>query len=133
MSCYPTSLTLNKENEVDTAANVLDLDISVENGKFLCKVYDKRDNFKFDIVQFQPLSSNQASSVLYGTFNSQIVRFSRICNDIGPFSNRVLRITNDLIELGYKRERLCRIFATVVRKHKLVEKFGDGCSSILLP
>ncbi len=118
---------------MDSEANVLDLAISIENGKFSCKVYDKRDNFNFDIVKFQPLMSNQASSVLYGTYNSQLVRYSRICNDIVSFSDRVLRISNDFINLGYKRERLCKIVAAVVRRHKLAEKFGDGCRNILLP
>ena len=34
-SIYPDSLTLNKENELDNAANVLDLDISIKEGSFL--------------------------------------------------------------------------------------------------
>ena len=50
-------------------ANVLDLNISIINGKFCSQVYDKRDNFNFGIVQYQPLASNQASSVAYGVFN----------------------------------------------------------------
>ena len=67
---YPDSLTLNKD-EVDSAANVLDLDISINvEGKFSCKVYDKRDDFGFKVVKFQPLMSNHTSSVLYGTYYS---------------------------------------------------------------
>ena len=124
---------MNKENSVDNEANVLDLDISIEKGKFTCKVFDKRDGFKFDIVQFQPIYSNQASCTLYGTYNSQIVRYSRICNDILPFTDRVLKITNDFIKLGYKRERLCHIFMVIVGRHNLIEKFGDDCRNILLP
>ena len=77
-------------NEVDSAANVLDLDISINvEGKFSCKVYYKRDNFGFKVVKFQPLMSNQASSVLYGTYYSQLVRYSRICNDVDAFFDRV--------------------------------------------
>ena len=70
---YPSSLTLIKENEIDTCANVLDLEISIKDGKCVSKVYDKRDNFNFDIVQYQPIGSNQSSEVLYGTFYSQII------------------------------------------------------------
>ena len=53
-----------------TSANVLDLEITINKDKFLSKVYDKRYSFKFDIVQFQPIKSNQSSNllVLYGTF-----------------------------------------------------------------
>ena len=79
-------------NKVDSAAYVLDLDISINvEGKFSCKVYDKRDNFGFKVVKFQPLMSNQASSVLYGTYYSQLERYSKICNDVDAFSDRVLK------------------------------------------
>ena len=47
------TLVLNKENEIySTSANVLDLEITINRDKFLSKVSDKRDNFKFDIVSF---------------------------------------------------------------------------------
>ena len=48
-SIYPDSLTLNKENEFDNAANVLDLDISIKEGRFSSRVYDKRDKFGFKV------------------------------------------------------------------------------------
>ena len=99
----------------------------------MCEVFDKRDGFKFDIVQFQPLMSNQANSILYGTYTSQIVRYSRICNSMTSFSDRVLRITNEFIRLGYDRERLYRIYLVIVKRHRLSEKFGEGCKLILLP
>lgn len=131
---YPDSLTLNKENEVDSAANVLDLDISINReGKFSCRVYDKRDKFGFKVVKFQPLMSNQASSVLYGTYCSQVVRYSRICNNVVAFSDRVLKFTDDLIELGFRRDRLSKIYLSVVKRHGLKNKFGIGCRNILMP
>ena len=49
---YPASLTLNKENEVNDKANILDLNVSICDGKVRVKVYDKRDDFPFQIVQF---------------------------------------------------------------------------------
>ena len=39
---YFASLTLNKENEVNDKANVLDLNVSICEGKFRVKVYDNR-------------------------------------------------------------------------------------------
>ena len=133
LSTSSTSRMNNKENEFDNAANVLDLDISIKEGSFSSRVYDKRDKFGFKVVQFQPLMSNQASSVLYGTYCSQLVRYSRICNDIEPFSDRVSKITNDLTLLGYKLERLRKIYSSIVRRHGLIEKFGAMCEDILLP
>ena len=49
---YPPELQLNKANISDTEAPFLDLHLSVANGFFSSKIYDKRDDFDFDIVNF---------------------------------------------------------------------------------
>ena len=129
---YPPSLELNKENVGDLQANVLDLDINIlDNNKFSCKLFDKRDNFNFKIVQFQPIHNNQASAISYGVFNSQIIRFSRICSDIKHFKERVLNMFNELCSLGYKDKRLIYNYNKIVRKHDLCWKYGIECKNIL--
>ena len=52
---YPTELQLNKANSSDTEAPFSDLNLSITNGIVSSKVYDKRDDFNFEIVNF-PLS-----------------------------------------------------------------------------
>ena len=49
---YPSELQLNKANISDTEAPFLDLHLSVANGFVSSKIYDKRDDFDFDIVKF---------------------------------------------------------------------------------
>ena len=49
---YPTELQLNKANSSDTEAPVLDLKLCISNGTASTKIYDKRDDFDFDIVNF---------------------------------------------------------------------------------
>ena len=46
---YPTDLQLNKANSSDTAAPFLDLNLSITNSIVSSKIYDKRDNFNFEI------------------------------------------------------------------------------------
>ena len=41
---YPTELQLNKANSSDTAASLLDLNLSISNGTVSTKIYDKRDD-----------------------------------------------------------------------------------------
>ena len=43
-------LQLNKANTSDTEAPFLDLHLSISNGFVSSKIYDKRDDFDFDIV-----------------------------------------------------------------------------------
>ena len=47
---YPSELHLNKANISDTEDPFLDLHLSVANGFVFSKIYDKRDDFDFDIV-----------------------------------------------------------------------------------
>jgi hypothetical protein len=49
---HPASLTVNKENAEDLRANALDLNIGIIEGKFEVNVYDKREDFPFETVQF---------------------------------------------------------------------------------
>ena len=46
---YPPELKLNKANTSDTEAPFLDLHLSISNGFISSKIYDKLDDFGFDI------------------------------------------------------------------------------------
>ena len=49
---YPAELQLNKANAFNTEAAFLDLNLSTHNDIVSTKIYDKRDNFNSDIVNF---------------------------------------------------------------------------------
>ena len=49
---YPPELQLNKANTLDTEAPFLDLHLSISKGFVSSKIYDKRDDFDFDIDNF---------------------------------------------------------------------------------
>ena len=49
---YPPELQHNKANTIDTEAPFLDLHLSIFNDFVSSKIYDKRDDFYFDIVNF---------------------------------------------------------------------------------
>ena len=49
---YPSELQLNKANVSDAEASFLDLHLSISDGFVKTKIYDKRDDFDFDIVNF---------------------------------------------------------------------------------
>ena len=49
---YSPELQLNKAITSNTEAPFLDLHLSISNGIVLSKIYDKRDDFDFDIVNF---------------------------------------------------------------------------------
>ena len=49
---YPSELQLNKGNTSDTKAAFLDLHLSISHDIVSTKIYDKRDDFDFEIVNF---------------------------------------------------------------------------------
>ena len=49
---YPSELQLNKANTSDTEGAFLDSHLSISNDIVSTKIYDKRDNFDFEIVNF---------------------------------------------------------------------------------
>ena len=49
---YPPELQLNMANTSDTDAPFLDLHLSISNDFVSSKIYDKHDDFDFDIVNF---------------------------------------------------------------------------------
>ena len=72
---YPTELQLNKANSSDTEAPFLDLNLSITNGIVTSKIYDKRDDFNFEIVNFPFLDGDVPRSPSYGVYISQLIRF----------------------------------------------------------
>ena len=73
---YPTELQLNKANSSDTEAPFLDLNLSITNGIVSSKIYDKRDDFNFEIVNFPFLDGDVPRSPSYGVYISQLIRFA---------------------------------------------------------
>ena len=49
---YPSELQLNKANASDNEAAFLDLHLSISDDIISTKIYDKRDDFDFEIVNF---------------------------------------------------------------------------------
>ena len=79
---YPPELQLNKANTADTEAPFLDLHLSISNGFVSSKIYDKRDDFDFDIVNFPFLDGDVPRSTSYGVYISQLIRFARVSSHV---------------------------------------------------
>ena len=65
---YPAELQLNKANASDTEAAFLDLNLSIHNDIVSTKIYDKRDDFNFDIVNFPFLDGDVPQRPSYGIY-----------------------------------------------------------------
>ena len=75
---YPPELQLNNANTSDTEAPFLDLHLSISNGSVSSKIFDKRDDFDFDVVNFPFLDGDVSRSTSYGIYISQLIRCARV-------------------------------------------------------
>ena len=93
---------MNKANTTDTEAPFFDLHLSIANGFVSAKIYDKRDDFDFDIVNFSFLDGDFPRRASYGVNISQFVRFARVCNHGADFNARNKCLTTKLLKQGYR-------------------------------
>ena len=90
---YPPELQLNKAKTSDTEAPFLDLHLPISNGFVSSKIYDKRDDFDFDIVNFPFLDGDVPRRPSYGVYISQLIRFARVCSHVDYFDTRNICLT----------------------------------------
>ena len=125
-----TLLQLNKANSSDTEAPFLDLNLSITNGIVSSKIYDIRDDFIFEIVNFPFLDGGVPRSPSYGVYISQLIRFARVCSNVDDFNNRNLFLTAKLLKQGYKYHKIRKAFSKFYYRH-LIVKYNIGLKTLL--
>ena len=95
--CFITT-PLNKANSSNTEAPFFGLNLSITNGIVSSKIYDKQDDFNFEIVNFPFLDGDVPRSPSYGVYISQRIRFARVCSNVDNFNNRNLFFTAKLLK-----------------------------------
>ena len=85
---YPRDLEVKETTETEASSSYLDCYLYIDNGKLTTRLYDKRDDFNFPIVNFPFLSSNIPSAPAYGLYVSQLIRYARTCSNYQDFMER---------------------------------------------
>ena len=114
---YPSELQLSKANMSDTEASFLDLHLSISDGFVKTKIYDKRDDFDFDIVNFPFLGGDVPRSTSYGVYISQLIRFARVSSHVDDFNTRNKILTAKLVRQGYRYHKIRKAFSKFYRRH----------------
>ena len=97
---YPPEFKLNKVNSFDTEAPILEFDLSIIKGIIVSsKIYDKQDDFNFEIVYFPFLDTDIIDrSPSYGVYILQLIRFVRVNSYVSDFNNRNRFFTAKLLK-----------------------------------
>ena len=128
---YPSELQLNKENEVNTETNFLDLHISIDNKVFTTKLYDKRDNFGFDITRLPYRNSNIPCRMFYSSIAAECLRICRATSSdrqaIVSIKSLVTRMDNQ----GADKFKMKNYITKSFNRHDINHKFGIVDNSLI--
>ena len=129
---YPSELQLNKANTSDTEAAFLDMHLSISNDIVSSKIYNKRDDFDFEIVSFPFLDGDVPRSTSYGVYINQLIRFARASSYITDFNTRNKLLTQSFFKQGYRYLKLRKTISNFYRRYyDLIPKFQVGLKSLL--
>jgi hypothetical protein len=85
---YPPELEVKETTDTASSASFLALYLEFDDsGQISTKIYDKRDDFNFRIINFPNMCSNIPASPAYGVYISQLIRYARANSNYSDFLN----------------------------------------------
>ena len=130
---YPPELEVKETTDTASSASFLDLYLEFDDsGQISTKIYDKRDDFNFKIINFPNMCSNIPASPAYGVYISQLIRYARASSNYSDFLKRHLHLRNRLLDQGYKKIRLIRSLKKFIFRYQdLVEIYSVSAEKII--
>ena len=130
---YPPELEVKETTDTASSASFLDLYLEFDDsGQLSTKIYDKRDDFNFKIINFPNMCSNIPASPAYGVYISQLIRYARASSNYSDFLKRHLHLRNRLLDQGYKKIRLIRFLKKFIFRYQyLVEIYSVSAEKII--
>jgi hypothetical protein len=110
---YPPELLLTSDDKTDQEVNFLDIFLKITKQRFSYCLFDKRDHFKFPIINFPNLSGNIPTRQSYNVFTSQLIRYARGCLHVQDFHLRVKILTTKLISQHFELPHLQRNYKQI--------------------
>ena len=114
---YPPELELKKENLNESEASFLDLHIKIENNEFHTCLFDKRDDFNFDIVRMPFKSSNIPSNMFYNTIAAECLRIAKVSENRQSFVLSVKPLMTRMIKQGARKQNILNTLKKSFNKH----------------
>ena len=122
---YPPEMIVNKTNISVRKTNFLDLTISIFRGKFYIKLYDKRNDYDFEVINYPFLDGNIPKNQSYSVFISQLVRFARVNSSFNGFIGDCKNLVSKLSRQHFNPAALRKRFDVFSNKYfDIWGKFG---------
>ena len=121
----PLKVQLNKAYASDTETNFLFKFIYFKRICFIL-IYEKRDDFDFDVVNFPFLDGDVPHSTSYGVYISQLNRFPGVSSHVTDFNARNNILASKLLRQGYRYHKLRKTFSKFyLRNYKFLNSMSE--------
>ena len=127
---YPPELILLKQNNSIDSASVLELQIDIVEEKFMTGIFDKRNEFPFEVCRYPSTKSNIPDSTLYNVFYSQLIRIYRVCNVLSSFEIATQELFSRCINKGSTSKLLRNQISKFFQRNSPF-KFDISCNDFL--
>ena len=128
---YPVELQLNKENVVNTETNFLDLHIKINNRTFTTMLYDKRDDFGFNITRLPYKSSNIPCRMFYSSIAAECLRICRATSSDTQAASSITSLLTRMRNQGADKSVMKNSLTRAFNRHQIGLKFGTTVSTLV--
>ena len=130
LEIYPPELEMKCEHE-GCHATFYDLDINIVNGKFVYKLFDKRNNFSFFIVRMPDYTGNIPSHVFYGSIMSEFLRIARSTLLYEDFLPVAYKLFNRMKNQGGSSHKILNQIKKCINRHASSFNFSKTSEQII--
>ena len=113
---YPDELELKLEHS-GTHASFLNLDITINEGIFVYKLFDKRDAFPFSIVRMPHIDSNIPESIFYSALVGEFLRIARSTSRLDDFKDKAKELCQRMHSQGANLNTINRNLTKIISRH----------------
>merc|ERR1712074_272415 len=118
-------LEIKLESDNTQEVTYLNLKIKSENSTLNFSVYDKRDDFSFDIVNFPYIDSCIPKKSALGVYLSQLIRYAKICSKFVDFKLKAVSLVKKSKNQGYYDRDLRRLSLKFFRERReMIDKYN---------
>ena len=114
---YPEELELKLEHS-GLHASFLNLDITILEGEFVYKLFDKRDAFPFSIVRMPFIDSNIPQSIFYSALVGEFLRIARSTLKLDDFLIKAKDLCKRMANQGAKKYLTERNIRKIISRHE---------------
>jgi len=128
---YPTSLPLSFDDTSNGTGHFLDL--LIDRTSHQIDLFDKRNDFCFEVIRFPYKSSNQPAMLGLNVLYAQVLRIARICSAKGMFCSNLRSLVDIISNRGYSYSEIDDTLQKVHKRYPILfYKFGIRSQSRLI-